>query len=232
MLISFAEIFDALVEDEAVSVQYADFVLNYVQKGTCLDLACGTGSISAQLKSNFKCTGLDIDPQMLIRYKKKNPDAQTILSSMSELDSLGSYDAILLFGDSLNYILDFDELKRIIRQALMHLNPEGVFFFDIHSENRYDEFLEEYCEEGIVLGHSFQWTILSLPDQIINHHFAFYDENGHAETISFNQKVYPLQDIISYLNQLEVDVDVFSDFNSGIHPEKEKYMFAVKRRKQ
>jgi len=229
MSISIAEIFDALVEDQAVNQQYASFVLNYAKEGDCLDLACGTGSISRLLKSTFKMTGLDIDPHMLQQYAIKNPDCQTILGSMSDLSSLGAYDVIFLFGDSMNYILDFEEVKTVIQQVLHHLKPGGVFLFDIHTENRYEEFKEEYCEEGLVMNHPFQWTILSLPDQIINHHFAFYDALGHAETISFNQKVYPLNEILLYLESMNLQVDVYSDFILGIHPDKEKYHLAVRR---
>jgi len=230
MPISLAEVFDALVEDETVAEQYADFVLDHVQIGTCLDLACGTGTISEKLKSHFKITGLDLDPDMLIEYKKRNPECKTILGSMSDLSALGYFDAILLFGDSLNYVLSTDELKSVLTQAVAHLDEQGVFLFDMHTENRIEEFKEEYLEEGIVCGHPFQWTILSMPDGIINHHFAFFDENGSAQTLSFDQRVYPLQLILDHLENLNTNVECYSDFIQGIHPDKEKYLFVVRKR--
>jgi SAM-dependent methyltransferase len=230
MPISLAEVFDALVEDEAVANQYAQFVLNQAQKGSCLDLACGTGTVSEKLKPYFEITGLDLDPEMLKMYSKRNPECQTILGSMSDLKGLGYFDAILLFGDSLNYVLGLDELKSVLSEAVYHLKDKAVFLFDMHTENRYEEFKEEYLEEGIVCGHPFQWTILSMPDQIINHHFAFFDELGHAQTISFDQRVYPLKLILDHLESLDTSVEVYSDFIKGIHPDKEKYLFVVKRR--
>ncbi|KAF0226678.1 MAG: methyltransferase [Erysipelotrichaceae bacterium] len=229
MSISLAEIFDALVEDETVSNQYADFVLGYISKGSCLDLACGTGTISEKLKNHFKITGLDIDPDMLKQYMKRNPECETILGSMSDLRLLGSYDSIILFGDSLNYLLGLDEVKQVISEALHHLNDKGFFFFDMHTENRHQEFIQEYLEEGIVLGHPFQWTILSLPDLVINHHFAFYDEVGHAQTLSFNQKVYPYEDMVELLESLNCKFDVYSDFELGHIKDKEKYLFVLRK---
>lgn len=230
MPISLAEIFDALVEDETVANQYAQLVLDQIQTGTCLDLACGTGTISEKLKAHFKITGLDLDPEMLKEYTKRNPECQTILGSMCDLSALGYFDTILLFGDSLNYVLGADELKTVLSQAISHLDEKGVFIFDMHTENRYEEFKEEYLEEGIVCGHPFQWTILSMPDQIINHHFAFFDEHGNAQTLSFDQRVYPLQMILDHLDSLNTKVECYSDFSEGIHPDKEKYLFVVRKR--
>lgn len=229
MSISLAEIFDALVEDETVSTQYTDFVLGYISAGSCLDLACGTGTISERLKTHFKITGLDIDPDMLKQYAKRNPECETILGSMSDLRALGSYDSIILFGDSLNYLLSLDEVKQVISEALHHLNDKGFFFFDMHTENRHQEFIQEYLEEGIVMGHPFQWTILSLPDLLINHHFSFYDEVGHAQTLSFNQKVYPYEDMVELLESLNCKFDVVSDFEPGHIEDKEKYLFVLRK---
>lgn len=230
MPISLAEIFDALVEDETVANQYAQFVLDQCPKGTCLDLACGTGSISEKLKAHFMITGLDLDPEMLKEYSKRNPECQTILGSMSDLSALGYFDAILLFGDSLNYVLSSDELKSVLSQAVSHLDDQGVFIFDMHTENRYEEFKEEYLEEGIVCGHPFQWTIMSMPDRIINYHFAFFDEKGYAQTLSFDQRVYPIQLILDHLETLNTEVECYSDFLKGILPDKEKYLFVVRKR--
>ena len=229
MPISLAEVFDALVEDESVSIRYADLVRQYVKNGKLLDLACGTGTISQQLRSDFEITGLDIDEAMLNQFARRNAGLKTVLGSMTDLSRLDHYDAIILFGDSLNYLLDLTEVKKTLCEAVSHLSDHGVFLFDMHTDQRYEEFKDEYLEEGVVLDHPFQWTILSLPDRLINHHFAFYDQEGHAQTISFDQRVYALEEIASILDELPVRYDVYSDFEPGIHPEAEKYLIAVRR---
>jgi len=230
MPISLAEIFDALVEDEAVAIRYADFVRAEKRSGTLLDLACGTGTVSAQLKREFEITGLDLDEDMLKQYGLRNPKLKTFKRSMTDLSGLPNYDAIILFGDSLNYLLTLEEVKNALCEAISHLTPQGVFLFDMHTPLRYAEFKEEYIEEGIVLGYPFQWTIQSLPDQLINHHFAFYDGEGHAQTLSFDQRVYALEEIASILNMNSVVYTVCSDFEPGIDPTKEKYLFTVRRK--
>lgn len=231
MTISLADVFDALVEDEAVSIQYATLVRSYLKQGAILDLACGTGTISEQLKADFDVTGLDIDPAMLVQYNKRNPELKTLKRSMTDLSDLDHYDGILLFGDSLNYLLSLEEVEKALGEAITHLTEQGVFLFDMHNESRYEEFKEEYIEEGVVLDHPFQWTIQSLPDQLINHHFAFFDKQGHVQTLSFNQRVYPLETILELLNKHRVSIDLYSDFEQGILPDKEKTLFAIRRRK-
>lgn len=230
MMISLADVFDALVEDETVSIQYASLVRSYLKQGSILDLACGTGAISEQLKADYEVTGLDIDPAMLVQYAKRNPELKTLHQSMTDLHSLPQYDGILLFGDSLNYLLSLDEVEKTLSEAITHLTEQGVFLFDMHNESRYEEFKEEYIEEGVVLDHPFQWTIQSLPEQLINHHFAFFDAQGHAQTLSFNQRVYPLESILGLLNKHQVCIDLYSDFEQGILPDKEKTLFAVRRK--
>jgi len=230
MTISLAEVFDALVEDEVVSIRYASLVKSYLKHGSILDLACGTGTISEQLKADFEVTGLDIDQAMLIQYAKRNPELKVIHQSMTDLSNLGLYDGIILFGDSLNYLLSLDEVDKTLSEAINHLNNEGVFLFDMHNESRYEEFKDEYIEEGVVLNHPFQWTIQSLPDQLINHHFAFFDDQGHAQTLSFNQRVYSLETILERLNKHRVKIDLYSDFEPGIQIDKEKTLFAVRRK--
>jgi len=64
---------------------------------------------------------------------------------------------------------------------------------------------------------------------VINHHFAFYDPEGHAETLSFNQRVYPLKEIQAILDRCHTTVTIWSDFEPGIDPTREKYLFAVRR---
>jgi len=173
MPISLAEVFDALVEDESVSIRYADLVRSYIKEGTLLDLACGTGTISQQLKTEFTITGLDIDEAMLDQFRKRNPGLKTFQGSMTDLSQLNTYDVIILFGDSLNYLLTLEDVRKTLSEAIMHLSDQGVMLFDMHTPERYEEFKEEYCEEGLVLNHPFQWTIQSLPDQLINHHFVY-----------------------------------------------------------
>jgi len=229
MPIELADLFDALVEDVEVAKRLADFVQAQIRKGTLLDLACGTGTVSEQLKGDFEVTGLDLDPAMLRQFQKRNPGLKTVLGSMTDLSGLKTYDAIILFGDSLNYLMALDAVEKTLCEAIDHLKPGGVFFFDMHTPARYAEFQEEYCEEGLVLDIPFQWTIQSLPEDVINHHFAFYDPEGHAETLSFDQRVYPLKEIQAILDRCHTTVTIWSDFEAGIDATKEKYLFAVRR---
>lgn len=228
-MIELADFFDALVEDEAVAIAYADFVRSQAHGKTLLDLACGTGTISQQLKQDFTITGLDQDPAMLKRFNARNPGVLTILGSMEDLSKLPQYDIIFLFGDSLNYVLSEEGVKKTLSEAIKHLNPQGVFLFDLHTEDRYEEFKTEYIEEGIVLGKPFQWTIQSLPEGILNHHFAFFDEEGHAETLSFDQRVYSLSVITDILEEMQADYTVYNDTDVMQSASHEKYLVAVRR---
>lgn len=224
MAIELAEVLDALIGDQEATQTYASFVLSQAQSGKLLELACGTGALASVLKSSFEVEGLDHDAAMLKQFSQKNPDCVTHHRSMTQLQGLGTYDVILCFGDSLNYLTDDHDVDELFKQVDGHLRPGGVFLFDLHTEARLEEFENEFIEEGMLGEVGYQWTIQTLPDQLIDHQLTFYDASGSFTRHQIIQRVYPLADIKTRLKRFNWSIRVFSDFNEGIDAQAEKYL--------
>jgi SAM-dependent methyltransferase len=105
-----------------------------------LDLCCGTGQLAAKLTGRgFAVTGVDGSSEML-RYARVNaPSAEFVHADARDLRGEGQFDAVVCVFDSLNHILNFDELVTVFRNVRAALSPEGRFLFDLNMEQGYIE---------------------------------------------------------------------------------------------
>jgi len=122
-----------------------------------LDLACGTGSLTLELyKRGYDMTGLDLSAEMLaVAASKKNAgDILWINQDMRAFELYGTVDAVVCCYDSLNYILNGEELKKCFGLVYNYLNPGGLFVFDINSKYKFERL---YAGNNFVLenGHVF-----------------------------------------------------------------------------
>jgi ubiquinone/menaquinone biosynthesis C-methylase UbiE len=157
--------YDLLTSD----VEYekmADFAVNILMSkgiisGFVLDLACGTGTMSYLLaKRGYEVIGVDSSAEMLSVAYSKSSREQThvapvfIHQDMRRLDLYGTVDACICMLDSVNYIIEPEELQQVFRRVHLFLNPGGVFLFDINTPLKFREidgisFVDEREEEGV-----------------------------------------------------------------------------------
>lgn len=147
----FALIYDALMADAPYD-RWMEFFLTMQKKfhpfaRTVLDLACGTGEMSIRLaKAGFHVTGVDLSLDMLTVAQQKTSEAGVHIpffqQNMSELDVPGTFDVIIIFCDSLNYLEEETEVVETLRRCYHVLNPGGLLLFDVHAP--------QYIETGFI----------------------------------------------------------------------------------
>lgn len=229
MPVELADLLDELIGDPEATQAYADYVLKHARSGNLLELACGTGALANRLSPYFRVEGLDLDPAMIRHFQRCNPDCVTHIRSMTDLSGLGSYDVILCFGDSLNYLVDADDVQQLFQTVWDHLNPRGWFLLDAHSEARLKEFESEYIEEGYLGLIPYQWTIQTLSEDHLDHQLVFYEPNGAPQRVHIVQRVYALEDLKRWLKRFPWSITVSSDFEEGIDPQAEKVFLACRK---
>ncbi|MFD1358269.1 class I SAM-dependent DNA methyltransferase [Fictibacillus halophilus] len=144
----FAYLYDELMADAPYS-KWLSFIKNAVSAYhpntiRLLDVGCGTGSIPILLaKEGFEVTGVDLSSNMLMVAKEKAENENVALSlfqqDMRDLEGLGSYDCVTILCDSLNYILTEEDVKQTFLSAWNHLEPNGLFLFDVHSLHKVND---------------------------------------------------------------------------------------------
>jgi len=103
---------------------------------TLLELACGTGAHLAPLVEHYDVTGLDISRTMLRYARRKLPGVRFHHQDMAGFDLGVRFDAVICPYDSINHMVKFEDWVKTFRAAKRHLNPKGVFIFDINTEYR------------------------------------------------------------------------------------------------
>ena len=101
---------------------------------TLLDLACGTGkSFIPFLRRGFAITGCDVSGAMLAEAERKAPGAALVHADIRELGSIGRFDLVTCFDDSLNYLIEERDLGRALASAAANLDPHGLALFDLNT---------------------------------------------------------------------------------------------------
>jgi SAM-dependent methyltransferase len=101
---------------------------------TLLELACGTGAILKILARYYDVAGLDLSPEMLAIARKKLPHVRFYRKDMVSFDFGKTFDVVICVFDSINHVLKFTDWRKIFRNARRHLEPNGLFLFDINTE--------------------------------------------------------------------------------------------------
>ena len=83
------------------------------------ELGCGTGNITCRLaKEGYDMIGIDISGEMLSVAREKameeGCDVLFLLQDMTEFELYGTVDVILCLCDSINYITDYDGIKKYL----------------------------------------------------------------------------------------------------------------------
>ena len=150
-----------------------------VEDSLVLDLGCGTGKMTRLLAgAGYDMIGVDSSEEMLeIAVEQENEElsSQTagqarspilyLCQDMREFELYGTVAAVVSVCDSMNYILEEEELLKVFRLVNNYLDPGGVFIFDLNTLYKYRELLGErtICENREEA--SFIWE-------------NFYDEEG------------------------------------------------------
>jgi ubiquinone/menaquinone biosynthesis C-methylase UbiE len=105
---------------------------------TVLDIACGEGTFAvAMAKKGFQVTGVDLSPQMLQfareRAEKENVKVEFLPQDMRSLSFEESFDLVTCWFDSLNYLLELEDLKKTFAGVCRALRKAGLFIFDMNT---------------------------------------------------------------------------------------------------
>ena len=228
-----AKYYDDLVKDEEATKEWVHWICSFLKPSSILELACGSGEITLALADlGYKVDALDISEEMVEKAANKDTDHRIhfMVRDMKDLLGLEKYDGILCLCDSFNYLLSQEEVMTLFEQVYEHLNEGGLFFFDMHSLDRIEEFKEEFNETGQMEdGCQYQWSIMS-EDDIIYQDFAFYMPDGSCKQEHHMQKVFDPVWILEMLSKYFSVISIKTDFVLEGIQEGEKYFYICEKR--
>lgn len=115
-----------------------------VERNTVLDLGCGTGTLTELLcRAGFDMIGIDNSEEMLeiaLQKREKNgSDILYLLQDMREFELYGTVGAVCSVCDSLNYILEEEDMVKVFSLVNNYLYPGGIFVFDFNTVYKYEQ---------------------------------------------------------------------------------------------
>jgi cyclopropane fatty-acyl-phospholipid synthase-like methyltransferase len=148
----FAKVYD-LFMDNIPYGEWTDYVKELlaeegIKDGILLDLGCGTGSVTELLaKAGFDMIGIDNSEEMLdIAMEKRYEsglDILYLLQDMREFELYGTVKGVVSICDSMNYILDDEDLLDVFKLVHNYLDNDGIFIFDMNTMYKYREILAD-----------------------------------------------------------------------------------------
>ncbi|MPM13159.1 tRNA (cmo5U34)-methyltransferase [bioreactor metagenome] len=183
----FAKIYDDLINED---IDYEDMCSRIIEIckveninfDNYLDIACGTGNVTAKLAKNFKESfAVDLSDDMLReafnKLKKEKIKCQLVCQDMSELSLNRKFDLITSVLDSTNYIIEEASFLKYLMRVKDHLKDNGIFIFDVNSYYKLSEILGNniytYSEEEVF----YTWEN-TFENDILNMFLTFFVKKG------------------------------------------------------
>lgn len=171
---TFAQVYD-LFMDNVPYEEWSNYIVSVLKEygihsGVICDLGCGTGKMTRLLaKAGYDMIGVDLSEDMLAIASEQNEEGILYLcQDMCELELYGTAKAMVSVCDSINYLLEEDEIIWTLQSVNRYLEPGGILIFDFNTVYKYETVLGdtticENREEG-----SFIWENYYDKEEQIN----------------------------------------------------------------
>lgn len=185
------------------------------ERKTHLDIACGTGlAMRHFIARGWKSKGVDVSYSMASRARARGLDV--MVADFRDLALRGSFERITCLYDSLNHILDRDDLQRAFSCVEPLMDDSSLFWFDLNDPASYDG-VWAIAEPYVSSGEDYHLEIATRYDEAANFATArvqgWHDVEGERHLIdeTHYQRSWYRDEVISLLAVAGLEtVDVFN----------------------
>ena len=232
--------YDELTEDVSYAKR-ADFIQRLMARSrvpvkTVLDLACGTGTMTALLtRRGYELVAVDGSADMLAVAREKveglpGEPPVFLQQEMPELDLYGTVEAAICCLDSFNYLTSPRDLQRTLERLRLFIQPGGVLIFDVNTPYKLrrldgqvflDEREDVYCV----------WrTEFARRSQICTYYMDIFSREAgglwRRDLECHRQRAYGVEELKSYLREAGfVRIRTFGDCRMGAPREDEERVY-------
>ncbi|MCF7811761.1 class I SAM-dependent methyltransferase [bacterium] len=193
-----------------------------------LEYACGTGIVATILSMNgCRVDAWDKSPEMITIARSRSVvlenAPQFSVKEFLQLDAIERYDAVLCLYDSVNYLMELEDVIDFFIKVKTALKPSGLFLFDICTEfnsKRYFSSSEsnEVFEDFSYNRNSRYYDDLMIQENVFTIMFEEQPDKIFVET--HKQRIYTVKTIRRIINKTGFDLLEESDNISRIVPTK------------
>lgn len=211
-----------------------------VEDGLVLDLGCGTGKLTRLLAGDgYDMIGVDISEDMLeIAMEHRAEEGGEILyllQDMREFELYGTVRAVVSICDSMNYLMEYEDLVQVFSLVNNYLDPKGIFVFDLNTPYKYQKILGEQTiaenrEEG-----SFIWENYYDEEEAVNEYdltLFIREEDGRFRKYeeTHYQRAYSLKTVKMALKEAGMEfVEAYDAFTKEPPKEDSERIYVIAR---
>lgn len=209
---------------------WAQYTMDFVTKDmSLLDLGCGTGTLILNLKINgFKVSGLDNSETIIeIAREKTKINHQLIdyyLDDMVDFKIDKKFDVMTCYFDTINHLESLSQVHKMMHNVAEHLNPGGLFIFDVFSKFMYEEYKEDIKKDNYG-DFSYFWKTEGRDGKLF-HDMTFISDD---EVINekYEETYFDYKEMIT--SDFEI-VEVKGDFFEELEPTSERILITLRKK--
>ncbi len=210
----FASIYDKLMGniDYKLWFDYIEeiFSRRRINPKYILEMACGTGSLTELLcQKYYDITCFDISENMLtVAYDKlrKYNNVNVLNQDMVDFHLNKKFNAIVCICDSINYITEYNDVKKTFNNVYNHLDDNGIFIFDINSYHKIKNIISKNIfindEDDIF----YTWeSFFDDENSLCQYFLTFFVKQGELYkrfNEVHNQRAYTIEEIVYELEKV------------------------------
>lgn len=209
---------------------WLEFIEEFLKPGdNVLDLACGTATLCTMLKlKGFDAEGLDLSESILeIASEKMKINHLSFPLHHADMTSFklnNKFNMITCFFDSVNFLSDIKQVKKMFDCAYSHLKENGYFIIDIFSK----ELLKEYANNDIVEDYvtfKLDWKTKKTSPTSLKHTIKI-TEGDDVFTENYYEYYYDIKELSNKKFKL---IKISGDFNDDLQPEDERILLVYQK---
>lgn len=170
--------------DEVPYDEWCDFIVkilceNGIKEGIVCELGSGTGNMTERMAmKGYDMIGIDASEEMLSEAQNKRMDSDNekiknilyLCQDMRSFELYGTVSAVISSFDSINYVLDDEELTETFKLVNNYLDPEGLFVFDFNTRHNYEIIAESEGGSDEIGDVTYIWNNVYDEESHINEH--------------------------------------------------------------
>jgi len=221
----FADVYDLFMDDIPYR-EWAAYVTGLlrsrgIEDGLVLELGCGTGTFTELLaQAGYDMTGIDSSVEMLeaaaAKKEASGADILYLAQDMREFELYGTMRAVVSVCDSMNYITQEEELKKVFSLVNNFLDPGGVFIFDMKTpyyfrEEMGDCVIAENREEASLIWENTYYEEEKMNEYDLTLFIKRSDGYFERRTETHLQRAYETEQVVSLLKEAGLAVEAVYD---------------------
>ncbi len=183
-----------------------------------LEICCGSGNLATNFKQDFlEYMGLDYSQHMLDLALQKNPNVQFMQADMRDFQLARTFDAALITGRSINYLLSAEDVLNTFGCIYEILGDTGHLIFDCIDADRFIPHIQEHPivthtseVEGIGYRRNSKWHLKEVGKTIVDWSADYFREEAKGSVFLGKDtsffRVFTILEMTLFLNKSGYEV--------------------------